>query len=127
MQQLYQIFRKLLHSWPISPIVRAFLRQAEEILAIAVAGDSDASDLAIVIDRQGGMRMLDPKGWSLPAMCAEYGASAAYKVQRYARTVRVEGWGDGERCLLQRNLSPRRPADLSGMRSAYAEQRLLTA
>jgi hypothetical protein len=127
MQQLYQIFRKLLHSWSISLIVKAFLRQAEQILDIAVAGDSDASDLAILIDRQGGMRMLNPKGWSLPAMCAEYGASAAYKVERYARTVRVEGWGDGERCLLQRNLAPRRLADLPGMRYVYAEQRLLTA
>ena len=52
------------------PVVKAFLRQAEEILDIAVAGDTDAADLAILIDRQGGMRMLDPKGWSLPALYA---------------------------------------------------------
>jgi hypothetical protein len=103
---LYQIFRKLPHSWPISLIVRAFLRQAEEILDVAVAGDGNSGDLAIVIDRQGGMRMLDPEGWSLPALCAEFGAFAAYTVERRGRTVRVEGWGGGERCLLQRNLGP---------------------
>ena len=108
-------------------LVNAFLRQAEDILDVAVEGDSDASDLAIVIDRQGGMRMLDPNGWSLPALCAEFGATAAYTVARRGRTVRVEGWGGGERCLIQRNLSPRRVSDLPGMRVAYAEQRFLAA
>ena len=33
--------------------MRAFLRQAEDILDVAVEGDSDSSGLAIVIDRQG--------------------------------------------------------------------------
>jgi hypothetical protein len=118
--------------------VKAFLRQAEEILDIAVAGDSDASDLAILIDRQGGMRMLDPNGWSLPALSVEFGSAAVYKVERRAQTVRVEGWGGGERCLLQRNLSPRRPSDLPGMaafghpmmlpqRLPDADRRFLTA
>jgi hypothetical protein len=109
------------------PIVKAFLRQAEEILGIAVEGDSDAGDLAIVIDRQGGMRMLDPLGWSLPALSAEFGAAAVYTVVRRAHTVRVEGWGGGERCLIQHNLSPRRVSDLLGMHLPYAEQRVLTA
>jgi hypothetical protein len=90
------------------PVVKAFLRRAEEILEIAVGGDTDEGDLAILIDRHGGMRMLDSKGWSLPALCAEYGAAAAYIVQRRAHTVRVEGWGGGERCLIQRDLGPRR-------------------
>jgi hypothetical protein len=91
------------------PVVKAFLGRAEEILDIAMAGDSDAGDLAILINRQGGMRMVDPKGWSLPALCAEFGAAAVYTVERSAGTVRVEGWGDGERCLIQRDLVPRRP------------------
>ena len=96
------------------PIVKAFLKQAEEILDIAMSGDGDAGDLAILIDRQGGMRMLDPKGWTLPALCAEFGAAAVYTVERRGRTVRVEGWSGGERCLLQRNLA--RPSDLPWMR-----------
>jgi hypothetical protein len=93
--------------------VRAFLRQAEEILDVAVAGDGDAGDLAILIDRQGGMRMLDPNGWSLPALCAEFGGTAVYTVVRRAHTVRVEGWGGGERCLIQRDLGPRLPITAS--------------
>src|SRR5215471_13228492 len=96
------------------PVVTAFLRRAEEILEIAVAGDIDAGDLAILIDRQGGMRMLDPKGWSLPALCAEYGAAAAYVVERRARTVRVEGWGGGESSLIQRELRARQPLSVGG-------------
>jgi len=82
--------------------VNAFLHKAEQILDIAVSGGSDAGDLAIVIDRQGVMRMLEPTGWSLPAMCAEFGGAAAYRVERRGRTVRVEGWGGVNRCLLQR-------------------------
>lgn len=89
--------------------MRTFLSKAEEILDIAVSGNGEAGDLAILIDRQGGMRMLDPKGWSLPAMCAEFGGDAVYTVVRKAHTVRVEGWGGGERCLLQRDLKPAVP------------------
>ncbi len=88
------------------PVVKAFLGRAEEILDIAMAGDNDAGDLAILIDSRGGMRMLDPSGWALPALCTEFGASAVYSVARRGSTVRVEGWGGGERCLLQRNLRP---------------------
>lgn len=84
-----------------------FLQKAEDILDVAVAGDRyGAGDVAILIDRQGGMRMLNPAGWSLPAMCAEYGADAVYKVERRGGQVRVEGWGCGQRCLLQRNVIP---------------------
>ena len=48
------------------PVVKAFLGRAEEILDIAMAGDSHAGDLAILIDRQGGMRMvvMDPIFWT---------------------------------------------------------------
>jgi hypothetical protein len=79
---------------PISIYVSAFLQQAEDILDVAVAGNRyGADDVAILIDRQGGMRMLNPAGWSLPALSAEYGAAAVYKVERRGGAVRVEGWG----------------------------------
>lgn len=108
-------------------LVKSFVWQAEEILNVAMAGDAAAGDLAILIDRQGGIRMLDPTGWSLPALSADFGASAVYTVQRRGRTVRVEGWRGGERCLIQRNLGPRRVSDLTGMSLPHAEQRVLTA
>ena len=80
-----------------------FLHQAEEILETATAG---AGDVAIVIDRQGGLRMLPPAGWSLPALSLEFGAAAVYKVERRGGRVRVEGWSGEERCLLEKTVAP---------------------
>jgi hypothetical protein len=97
--------------------VRGFLQQAEDILDVAASGDSSLQDVVIVMDRQGGMRMLDPSGWSLPALSAEYGATAVYKVEKRGATVRVEGWDGFERCLIQRNLSSARLFQLPGMGS----------
>ena len=95
--------------------MRAFLQQAEDILDVAASGDSSLQDVVIVLDRQGGMRMLDPAGWSLPALHAEFGGTAVYKVERRGRTVRVEGWDGFERCLLQRSLSSARFFQLPGV------------
>src|ERR1700674_2259287 len=79
---------KAFHSWPISINVSAFLQQAEDILDVAVvANDPGAHDVAILLDREGGMRMRDAAGWSLPAMSAEFGATAVYKVERRGGTV----------------------------------------
>ena len=86
--------------------MRAFLQQAGDILDIAASGDGSLQDMAILIDRQGGMRMLDPSGWSLPALSAEFGATAVYKVERRGTSVRVEGWDGCQRCLVQRNSQP---------------------
>jgi len=83
--------------------VGAFLRQAEDILEIAAAG-RDPAQTIILIDRQGGMRILDAAGWSLPALAAEFGAAAVYRVERRAGSVQVEGWDGAQRCLLE---SPR--------------------
>jgi hypothetical protein len=106
---------KKVRSRPISFFVRGFLQQAEDILDVAASGDSTLQDVVIVMDRQGGMRMLDPSGWSLPALSAEYGATAVYKVEKRGSTVRVEGWDGCERCLIQRSLSSAKLFQLPGM------------
>lgn len=77
------------------------MRQAEEILEIAMSG---AADLAILIDWQGGVRMIDPAGWSLSSLQVEYGAKCVYKVERRAGMLRVEGWDGTRRCTLERCL-----------------------
>lgn len=79
-----------------------FLRKAEEILEIATTGGNTLTDTVILIDRQGGFRMMDPTGWSLIGLAAEYGATAVYKIERRGEAVRVEGWDGSDRCLLQR-------------------------
>ena len=69
----------------------------------------------MVIDRQGGFRMLKPEGWSLQAAAAEFGAVAVYKVERRGSSVRVEGWNGSERCLLQGQSSGDRARNLLGL------------
>jgi hypothetical protein len=81
--------------------VSAFFRRAEEILQIAATDGGGSGDILIALDRQGGFRMLEPTGWSLPALAAEFGAEAVYRVERRGSSVRVEGWNGSQRCLLQ--------------------------
>ena len=80
-----------------------------------MSGKAALDDVVIVLDWQGGMRMLDPAGWTLPALGAEFGATAVYKVQRRGTTVRVEGWDGVQRCLLQRNVAIPTLFNLPGM------------
>lgn len=87
------------------------LRQAEDILDVAAAGDSSAAT-AIILGRDGTLRMLDGGGWSLPALKADTGASVVFKVERRGSTVRVEGWDGAERCLLERRIGCRGLQDL---------------
>ena len=82
-----------------------FLRQAHDILEIAGAA-ADGPPLAILIERQGGMRVLDPSGWSLCGLAAEFGASEVYCIERRRGSVRVEGWAGGRRCLVERAAQP---------------------
>jgi hypothetical protein len=87
----------------VSPLVR----HAEEILDTAAIG---AQNVAIVIGRSGDIRILDPAGWSLPALRTEYGAAAVYSVEHRGDTIRVDGW-DGERsCRLEKSMCRRQTA-----------------
>ena len=92
----------------------AFFSRAEEILRIATNESGGSGDTLVVLDRQGGFRMLDPTGWSLPALAAEFGAEAVYKVERRGSSVRVEGWNGSERCLLQSQPGRERARSLLG-------------
>ncbi len=88
--------------------MEAFLRNAEQILETATASkDAGASEYLIAISREGGISMQvdDGGAWSLPALAAERGAMAVYRVQRKSRTVRVEGWSYGQKCLLSREIA----------------------
>jgi hypothetical protein len=81
--------------------VSAFFRRAEEILEIASRPGASLGDTLVVLDRQGGIRMVDATGWSLSASAAEFGAEAVYRIERRGGSVRIEGWNGPERCLLQ--------------------------
>jgi hypothetical protein len=80
-------------------LVSLLLRQAEEILGTAIPG---SQEIAIVIGRDGSLRMIQPAGWSLAAMHAEFGAASVFKVERCGGSVRVEGWDGVQSCRLER-------------------------
>ena len=86
--------------------MEGLLRNAERILETAVAAkDDDAQDCTICITRLGAIRILaEPAGWSLPALAADLGAVALFRVERRAGAVRVEGWSPTGSCVLRRDL-----------------------
>jgi hypothetical protein len=86
--------------------VEGLLRNAEQILdTAATARDDGAQDCTICITRLGAIRILtEPAGWSLPALAAELGAVALFRVERRAGAVRVEGWSPSGSCVLRREL-----------------------
>lgn len=68
---------------------------------IAAAGTG--SGAAIVLGRDGAFRMLDPAGWSLPALKEEFGAKAVFKLERRSGRIRIEASDGDNRCLLERS------------------------
>jgi hypothetical protein len=75
--------------------------RTETILDIASTPGSDMAGV-IVMDRQGGFRMMDGTGWSLTGLAAEFGAECVFRIERRAAGVRVEGRKGLETCLLER-------------------------
>ena len=87
---------------PISFSVQTLLRRAEDIVEVASQSGRESAQSVIVLDRQGGMRMLDAAGWTLDGLIGEFGASQVFRVETRGGAVRVEGWSSSERCLVQR-------------------------
>jgi hypothetical protein len=84
----------------------SFVRNAEQLLETAVkAKDCGTPEYLISVSYQGSIEILsETTGWSLPALAAERGATAVYRVRRQGRLVRVEGWSAGRNCVLNREL-----------------------
>jgi len=85
--------------------VDTFIRHAEQILETATeARDCEASEYLISVSYLGSIHILsEAAGWSLPALAAEHGAVAVYRVKRLGKKVRVEGWSCGRTCVLTRD------------------------
>jgi hypothetical protein len=85
--------------------VDTFIRHAEQILDTALeARDSAASEYLISVSYSGSIHILsEATGWSLPALAAEHGATAVYRVKRLGKKVHVEGWSAGRSCVLTRD------------------------
>lgn len=67
----------------------------------ASGSGSPDCDWAIVIGRQGEIRMLEAAGWTLSCLLVQQGAETAYRVTREDGRVRLEGRHGSETCLLR--------------------------
>ena len=83
---------------------------AASILETASAADpSESSDIAILIDHQNGLRIVDAGGWQLDALRREYHAAAAYTVKRTSQSVVVEAQDGHSQCTLKRAIGGQLP------------------
>jgi len=83
--------------------VSEFLRNAENILdgaSAAMASGGPLSDVAILVGRDGAIRIVSDPDAPLESLGFRHGARMAYRVSGSAGRVRVEGRAGAERCVL---------------------------
>jgi hypothetical protein len=83
--------------------VSRFLTDAVQIFetaAAAPAGDA-SSELSILYDADGQLRIVQTEGWNPDALRQHYGARTSYHVSRNASGVVVDGRGPGGTCRIQ--------------------------
>jgi hypothetical protein len=87
--------------------VNRFLQDAANILETASAAhDSGPSDIAILIDQNNQLRIVDACGWELGALRREYQAATAYSVKRTTHAIVVEAQQGDEQCTFKKTLAP---------------------
>src|SRR5947207_6452399 len=79
--------------------VSRFWQDAMQILETARQGAE--TNVGILVDHTGGIRIVDSAGWNPDSMQAHYGARTVYQITRSPRGVRVAGKCGGESCLLE--------------------------
>jgi len=81
---------------------------AEHLLQTAAAASGgESQDLTICVT-DFNIRVLDhAQGWSLPALAAETGAKAVYRVERRQSRVLVEAWSRDRTCILRQERLPK--------------------
>jgi hypothetical protein len=91
-----------------------FLGNAEHILEVASAGidpNLASREMAILLQRDGGVKIMEAGGWALDALYAHSGAPTVYRVSRCAGRVRVEGRSGSQYLLLESGaLTQNRPS-----------------
>jgi hypothetical protein len=81
-----------------------FLGNAEHILEVASAGidpNLASREMAILLQPDGGLKIMEAGGWALDALYAHSGAPTVYRISRCAGRVRVEGRSGSHYVLLE--------------------------
>jgi hypothetical protein len=84
--------------------VSELFRKADSILEAASAPGASSVGTAIVMDRSGGMRILNSAGWTLNGIIGELGAAEVYLIGYRAEAITVEAWSTTGRCTVTRTL-----------------------
>jgi hypothetical protein len=88
-------------------------RVAESIFEAASNPAAEYQNAALVVDRAGGVRVLDCAAWSLTAIISEFGASEVYLIARKSGQLKVEAWSTAEVCVVTK------PAERARMRCGH--------
>jgi len=91
--------------------VNTLYRNAQNLLETALAVGANAENWAVVLDRQGGIRLLNPEGWNLSALAAEFGAETVFSVCRKDGAIRVNGLRGNRSCVLHSEMTGRNRVD----------------
>jgi len=78
--------------------------QAREIMDAAESASrlgQVCSEMTILIDPQGHIRMVADSDWPLDSLVRHHGAQSAYRVSERTGSIRVEGRDGARRCLLE--------------------------
>ena len=80
-----------------------FFEDAGQILQTAAAASTEdsPSNMAILIDPSGALRIVDASGWRPDTLQAHYGAQTVFQVTRLAGSVKVSGRSGSESCTLE--------------------------
>jgi hypothetical protein len=87
--------------------VSELFRRADSILEAASVPGASSVGTAIVMDREGGMRILNSEGWTLNGIIGELGAAEVYMIRYGVEAITVEAWSTTDRCTVTR--TPARP------------------
>jgi hypothetical protein len=63
--------------------------------------DGSSSDLGVLIDHSGALRIVAAEGWTPESLQSHYGARTVYHVRHTPAGVCVDGRGDGVSCTLR--------------------------
>ncbi len=88
----------------------SLIHNATHILRTAVAAGRRDPDGFVICVTDFNVRILEQStGWSLPALAADMGARAVYKVERRFGWTQVEAWSCGRSCVIRQESTPQTP------------------
>jgi hypothetical protein len=82
--------------------VSELFRRADSILEAASVPGATSVGTAIVMDREGRMRILNSEGWTLNGIIGELGAAEVYMIRYGGEKITVDAWSTTDRCTVTR-------------------------